>query len=57
MGVFVFVWEVMAGAKAHDQFRTLSRNAEALLPSAKAEGSHPAQYAAEGSHYKSPGRA
>ena len=29
-----------AGAKAHDRDRTLSRNAEALLPSAKAEGSH-----------------
>jgi hypothetical protein len=29
-----------AGAKAHDRSRTLSRNAEALLPSAKAEGSH-----------------
>jgi hypothetical protein len=57
MGVFVFVWEVMAGAKAHGYFGTLSRNAEALLPSAKAEGSHPALYAAEGSHYKSPGRA
>ncbi len=30
----------IAGAKAHDHFRTLPRNAEALLPSAKAEGSH-----------------
>jgi hypothetical protein len=31
-----------AGAKALDPLRTLSRNAEALLPSAKAEGSHQA---------------
>jgi hypothetical protein len=29
-----------ASAKAQDKSRTLSRNAEALLPSAKAEGSH-----------------
>jgi hypothetical protein len=29
-----------AGAKAHDQGRSLFRNAEALLPSAEAEGSH-----------------
>jgi hypothetical protein len=31
---------IEASAKAHDQDRALFRNAEALLPSAKAEGSH-----------------
>jgi hypothetical protein len=30
-------------SKAHDHSRTLSRNAEALLPPAKAEGSHQAR--------------
>jgi hypothetical protein len=31
---------IEASAKAHDQDRALFRKAEALLPSAKAEGSH-----------------
>src|ERR1700691_5074962 len=33
-------WIFEASAKAHNQSPTLFRNAEALLPSAKAEGSH-----------------